>query len=164
MRTLTLFALVAMMPPAQAGAQPAPQAGAAAVQTSPPAPPVPAPPPAPLENYTYQPDGRRDPFLNVIGAGTDQGGTTIAGEGLAGLMTGDVSVRGVIESRGTLLALVQGPDNRAYVVHAGDKLQDGTVRTVTTEGIVVIQEVNDPLSLVKSREIHKRLRSLEDAK
>lgn len=162
MRTVALLAIVVMMP-AQVGARPAPQtAGAAAAQTSPQPPPVPAPPP-PLENYTYQPDGRRDPFLNLIGMGTDRG-TTVAGEGLAGIMVGDVSVRGVIESKGTLLALIQGPDNRAYVVHAGDKLQDGTVRTVTTEGIVVIQEVNDPLSLVKSREIHKRLRSLEDAK
>ena len=162
MRIPTLLAIVSLTQPL-AGAEQAPQtAPPAAVQAPPASPPAQAP--LVPENYTYQPDGRRDPFVNLMGTGLDQGVASVSGEGLAGLLVGDVSVRGVIESEGTMLALVQGPDNRAYVVHAGDKLQDGTVRTVTAEGIVVIQEVNDPLSLVKSREIHKRLRSLEDAK
>ena len=59
---------------------------------------------------------------------------------------------------------LQGPDNRTYIVHQGDKLADGTIKTITPQGLVVIQEVNDPLSLVKQREVRKLLRSLEDAK
>jgi hypothetical protein len=35
---------------------------------------------------------------------------------------------------------------------------------VTPQGLIVIQEVNDPLSLVKQREVRKLLRSLEDGK
>ena len=41
---------------------------------------------------------------------------------------------------------------------------DGTIKIIMPQGLVVIQEVNDPLSLVKQREIRKLLRSLEDAK
>jgi len=41
---------------------------------------------------------------------------------------------------------------------------DGTIKTITPQGLVVVQEVNDPLSLIKQREIRKLLRSLEDAK
>jgi Tfp pilus assembly protein PilP len=73
-------------------------------------------------------------------------------------------VSGILESRGTLIAMVQGPDKKTYIVHQGDKFVDGTIRSVTPQGLVILQEVNDPLSLVKQREIHKLLRSLESAK
>ncbi len=86
------------------------------------------------------------------------------GEGPSGLSVNDVSVRGVMESRGALVAMIQGPDNKTYIVHQGDKLLDGTIKTVTPQGLIVIQEVNDPLSLVKQREIRKFLRSVEDVK
>ncbi len=76
----------------------------------------------------------------------------------------DVSVRGVMQSRGALVAMVQGPDNKTYIVHQGDKFLDGTIKTITPQGLIVIQEVNDPLSLVKQREIRKLLRSVEDVK
>ena len=76
----------------------------------------------------------------------------------------EISVRGVMESRGALIAMIHGPDNRTYVVHQGDKLLDGTIKSVTPQGLVIVQEVNDPLSLIKTREVRKMLRSLEDAK
>ena len=76
----------------------------------------------------------------------------------------EISVRGVMQSRGLLVAMIQGPDNKTYIVHQGDKLLDGTIKAITPQGLIVIQEVNDPLSLVKQREIRKLLRSLEDAK
>jgi hypothetical protein len=60
--------------------------------------------------------------------------------------------------------MIQGPDNKTYIVHQGDKLLDGTIKTITPQGLVVIQEVSDPLSLVKQREVPKLLRSLEVVK
>jgi len=69
-----------------------------------------------------------------------------------------------MQSRGSLVAMVQGPDNRTYIVHQGDKLLDGTIKTIMPTGLIVVQEVNDPLSLVKQREVRKLLKSLEDAK
>jgi Tfp pilus assembly protein PilP len=140
----------------QAQAAPAPAPGAAAA--------APAATPPPQEAYTYKADGRRDPFLNLIGSGTENKVTSRKGEGAAGLTVGEISVRGVMQSRGALIAMVQGPDNRTYVVHQGDKLLDGTVKSVTPQGLVIVQEVNDPLSLIKTREVRKMLRSLEDAK
>ncbi|HEY1913820.1 MAG TPA: hypothetical protein VGG73_23035 [Vicinamibacterales bacterium] len=158
----------AQKPAAPAAAQPAPAQKPAAPAT---AQPVPAPAAAPAasqppaaENYTYQPDGRRDPFLSLIGVGGEQRAMSRKGEGPSGLSVNDVSVRGVMESRGALVAMIQGPDNKTYIVRPGDKLLDGTIKTVTTQGLIVIQEVNDPLSLVKQREIRKFLRSVEDVK
>ena len=127
------------------------------------APAAAAPTPA-QEAYIYRADGRRDPFLNLIGTGTENRVTSRRGEGPTGLTVGELSVRGVMQSRGALVAMVQGPDNKTYLVHQGDKLLDGTVKSVTPQGLIIVQEVNDPLSLIKTREVRKLLRSLEDAK
>jgi Tfp pilus assembly protein PilP len=116
----------------------------------------------PSENYSYQPAGRRDPFVSLLGAGAEPAASR-KGEGAAGLALNDISVRGVIDSGGTLVAVVQGPDNKTYLVHRGDKFLDGTVQAINRQGLIIIQDVNDPLSLVKQREIRKLLRSLEDA-
>jgi Tfp pilus assembly protein PilP len=76
----------------------------------------------------------------------------------------EISVRGILQSRGMLIAMVQGPDNKTYMLRQGDRLADGAVQAVTAEGLVIMQEVNDPLSLVKQRMVRKPLRSLEDVK
>jgi type IV pilus assembly protein PilP len=130
------------------------------LQAAPQTPPAPAQPP---ENYSYEPDGRRDPFVNLLGTGMPTG-VGKRGEGVAGLVTAEVSVRGVMQSGTQYVALVQGPDNRTYIVKAGDKLMDGTVRSVNQQGLIVVQNVNDPLSLEKTREVRRLLRSLEEAK
>lgn len=162
MRAVMLSFLVWTVPAAAAALGVSPQQPAAPVQQ--PAPPAPGPP-APPENYTYQPEGRRDPFTNILGAGAPQPGIGSQRPiGPAGMTVEEVSVRGVMQSRGRLIAMIQGPDNKAYVVHAGDKLLDGVIKAVTLQGLVIVQEVNDPLSLVKQREVTKRLRSQEDAK
>ena len=119
--------------------------------------------PTPAEGYTYQADGRRDPFTNLLGTGNETRGVKRS-EGAAGLTVSEISVRGVLESRGALIAMIEGPDKKTYVVHTGDKFVDGTIRSITKQGLVIVQEVNDPLSLVKQREIQKLLRSLESAK
>jgi len=148
-------------PPAAGPAQP-PAPAPAAQAPQPPAPAAAQPPPG--EAYTYRADGRRDPFQSLIGTGSDLNLTSRRGEGPSGLTLGEISVRGIMQSRGSLVAMIQGPDNKTYIVHQGDKLLDGTIKTITPQGLIVIQEVHDPLSLVKQREVRKLLRSLEDAK
>jgi Tfp pilus assembly protein PilP len=149
--------------PAPPQTTPAPSAAPAQPAAKPAAPVAPAAPPQ--EAYTYRPDGRRDPFVNLLGSGTDSNRVTSRrGDGAASLTVGEISVSGVMQSRGALVAMIQGPDKKTYIVHQGDKLLDGTIKTVTPQGLVVVQEVNDPLSLIKQREVRKLLRSLEDAK
>jgi Tfp pilus assembly protein PilP len=73
-------------------------------------------------------------------------------------MVCDISVRGVMQSRGALVAMVQGPDNRTYLIHQGDKLADGVIKNVTPQGLVVVQDISDPLSVQNQREVSKLLR------
>ena len=140
--------------------------GAPAVQPATPASPQPPAPatsaPAP-EAYTYDPAGRRDPFVSLLSRGIEPpGGKKLAG--LAGLATADIMLRGVLQSRNSYVALISGPDGKTYSAHANDRLLDGVIRSVTPQGIVIMQEVNDPLSLVKQREVRKGLRTAEDGK
>jgi Tfp pilus assembly protein PilP len=165
LRHLVVIALVLVAGGAAAGAAGA-QSAPAAQPAQPPAPPAqpkavaPAPPP---ETYTYQANGRRDPFLSLLGVGADaRQGRRV--EGPAGMSAADITVRGVLEIRGTLIAMIHGPDNKTYTVHQGDKLLDGTIRAITQQGLVIVQEVNDPLSLVKQREVRKFLRGIEEPK
>jgi len=137
--------------------------------TAPVAAPAPAAAPAPdtskpatPESYSYDPAGRRDPLMNLLGTGG--GPTSRKGEGPSGIAVAEISVRGVLQSRNGLIAMVQGPDNKTYIVHQGDKLLDGSIKTITTQGLVIEQDVNDPLSVVKQREVRRLLRGLEDPK
>lgn len=147
---------------AQAPAQPTtPPAQAPAAGTAP-APPSPPTPPA---NYTYAVDGRRDPFVALINrAGVQRGSTRpeVRAEGLAGLTCDELVVRGIIQVGGGWRAMVAGPSGKAYTVQAGDRLADGTIRTISAESVVILQQVNDPLSLEKQREVRKFLRGGEN--
>jgi Tfp pilus assembly protein PilP len=119
------------------------------------------------EEYSYKPDGRRDPFIGLIaavGGGGDVRATAKRGDGVGAFSVNEISVRGVMQSRSRFVAMIKGPDNKTYLIHQGDKLADGVVKTVTPQGLVVLQDISDPLSAQKQREVRKLLRSLEDAK
>ena len=142
---------------APAKAAPAPPAAAPAVA-------LPSPPP----NFQYDAEGRRDPFLDLVNRGTDavRGANPSARrpDGVPGLETNSIVVRGVMQSRGAWLAMVAGADGKVHTVRAGDKLFDGVIRTITAQAVVILQEVNDPLSLDKQREVRKFLRGGEEVK
>jgi Tfp pilus assembly protein PilP len=116
---------------------------------------------APAQGYTYNADGRRDPFVALLrGAGKQALAPTaiVRAAGLAGLDAADVTLRGVLLSQGGYVAMLHGTDEKTYIVRTGDKLADGTIRAITSEMLVIDQQVNDPLSKQKEREVRKLLR------
>jgi len=114
--------------------------------------------------YTYHSEGRRDPFVNLLGTGLEGVAVLRRGDGPASMLVSEIAVSGIMQSRDALVAMIAGPDKRTYVVHAGDKLLDGIIKDVTPQGLVITQRVTDALAQVKHREVRKLLRSLEDAK
>jgi hypothetical protein len=54
------------------------------------------------------------------------------------------------------------PDGKTYTVRAGDRLMDGSVRSITPQVLILMQEVKDPLSVDKQREVRKYLRGGEE--
>jgi Tfp pilus assembly protein PilP len=141
----------------------------AAAQQQPAKPAQPAPPPAaPAQDlpkidpgYVYEPAGRRDPFISLVGRGTETKPGTVRPSGLAGLLIGEVNVKGVLRDKSGFIAMLQGPDNKTYNVRVGDKLLDGSVKSITQEQVIFSQDVNDPLSLVKQRDVPKPVRQAE---
>ncbi len=102
--------------------------------------------------------------MSLLRGGADQRAARTGVAGLAGLSVDEISVRGVVAGDNGYVAMVMGPDNKTYIARANDKLLDGTVKAVTAQGLVILQEVNDPLSLVKQKEVRKMLRGLEEGK
>jgi Tfp pilus assembly protein PilP len=143
-------------------------------QAAPPASPAPASAaPTPAEKaqsavepqgFTYNPEGRRDPFVSLLLRGTDNRNAGAKIAGLGGLGTSEVSLRGTLASQGAFVGILQGIDAKNYIVRVGDKLSDGTIRSITADSMVILQQVNDPLSLEKQREVRKLLRQTEEAK
>ncbi|HEY2432911.1 MAG TPA: hypothetical protein VGI12_09590 [Vicinamibacterales bacterium] len=133
----------------------------------PPAPPAaPAPPvrsgaqPGSASGYTYDPAGRRDPFVSLLGRGNDGVATGARPQGLPGLMINELTLKGVMKTpKGEFVALLQAPDSKSYIGHAGEKVLDGAIKAVTAVEVVFTQDVNDPLSLVKQREVRKAIRA-----
>jgi len=166
---LAAGAMDSAQPPPAKGAPPAPA----------PAPGTPAAPgqpqakttelPTPPANYEYTPQGRRDPFLSLVHRGDEGKGDTGAAtskraEGVPGMLTIELTVRGIVQTRGAWVAMVAGADKKVYTVRAGDKIADGVIRQITANSVVILQEVNDPLSLEKQREVRKFLRGGEEVK
>jgi type IV pilus assembly protein PilP len=109
--------------------------------------------------YHYDPKGRRDPFQSLIGpAPALQPGQRPAGP--AGFLIDEIKLQGVVKTRQQgLVAMVNGPDNKGYLVKVGDKVLDGEVIRITSTSIVFRQEVNDPTRIERFREVVKELSS-----
>jgi Tfp pilus assembly protein PilP len=137
-----------------------------------PAKPPAAAPPAPAakveepQGYTYNAEGRRDPFVSLLRSGADLQPLPAGARppGLAGLGTAEVTLKGTMQGRDGYVGILLGADNKSYLVRPGDKLLDGVVRTITADAVVILQQVNDPLSLQKQREVRKALRQPGEAK
>jgi Tfp pilus assembly protein PilP len=139
------------------GQTPKPQAEAAAPAGS---------EPAENQGYAYRPEGRRDPFISLMRRGNESAidNATVRPAGLAGIGASELTLRGIMQSRGGYVALVQGVDSKTYIVKPGDKLFDGTIRAITANAMMILQQVNDPLSLDKQRELRKVLRQTDEVK
>ena len=151
MRPLILAVLCLAATPLAAQAPP--------VEAQKPVPPAAEAPPAP---FTYRTEGRRDPFVSLVGRGSDPKASAARVEGLPGMLINEVSLKGIMKERAGFIAMLQGPDKKTYVVRAGQRLLDGSVKSISADAVVFAQDVDDPLSLVKQREVRKTLRSGEE--
>jgi Tfp pilus assembly protein PilP len=108
------------------------------------------------ETYRYDPQGRRDPFQSLIGpAPRLQPGQRPPG--VPGFLIDEIKLSGIVRTKQGLVGMIQGPDNKGYLIRAGEKLLDGEVIRVTPTSLVFRQEVNDPTRIERYREVVKEL-------
>jgi len=112
--------------------------------------------PTTTDTYRYDPQGRRDPFRSLIGPKPAlEPGQRPAG--VPGFLIDEMKLQGVVKTRQGLVAMVNGPDNKGYLLHVGDKVLDGEVIRITQTSVVFRQEVNDPTRIERYREVVKDL-------
>ena len=101
----------------------------------------PAPPPAGVATVDGpMAAGARDPFVRPTVPESDAAPARLPVarvEGLAGLSVEEVAVRGVVRAGDRSLGLLQAGDKKHYVVRPGDRLRDGLVEAVITDGVVI---------------------------
>ncbi|HEX7152357.1 MAG TPA: pilus assembly protein PilP [Thermoanaerobaculia bacterium] len=113
--------------------------------------------PATADTYRYDPQGRRDPFRSLVGPAPklEPGQRP---PGLPGFMIDEMKLQGIVRTRNSgLVAMINGPDNKGYLMKVGDKVLDGEVIRITTSSVVFRQEVNDPTRIERYREVVKDL-------
>lgn len=166
-RALPFFALLALAPCAllaQAPAEPPPSGGAPSALEQ-----DLEPPPG---GYTYNPQGRRDPFVSLVRPVGPQGGK-IRPQGLPGFLIQEVALKGVVKTQGGglgaatqagYIAILQGTDGKSYFVTVGQRLFDGAIVAIDPSSVSFRQEVTDPLSPVRTRDVRKTLYPTEEAR
>ncbi len=107
---------------------------------------------------TYDPQGRRDPFKNLL-AGKEVKTPTVGG--LPQLVIDDVNLIGIVKNRGRLTAIINGPQGFPYFIKVGDKFSDGYVISITDTKIVFRKVSDRGIPLMRPRDIVKEINPQE---
>lgn len=148
------------VPPQQPQAHPAAPATPAGASAAP-KPPAPSAAQQAADGvYTYDGQGRRDPFVSLLNRGdVMRPNGAIRPAGLQGLMVNEIVVKGILKTTDGFVAVIQGSDSRGYIVHQGDRVLDGSIKSIAQDAVVFSEDVNDPLSTIKQREVRKPIRT-----
>src|SRR5688500_10187981 len=111
--------------------------------------------PTGADAYRYDPQGRRDPFQSLVGPAPRVPRDRVPG--VPGFLIDEMKLQGVVRTRQGLVAMINGPDNKGYLIRIGDKVLDGEVIRITPSAVVFRQEVNDPTRIERYREVVKDL-------
>ncbi len=180
--TPVAFAAALLLGPFALAQQPAPEAtatpaaGGAAEAPTPAATDVTRPPlDVEMETggYSYNSQGRRDPFVSLRRPVTADRGPKTRKPGMEGFLIQEVALKGIVKTRGGglgsakqpgYIAILLGADGKSYFVTTGQRLYDGVIVGIDATSVTFRQEVTDPLSPVKTREVRKSLNALEEAR
>jgi Tfp pilus assembly protein PilP len=170
----------AKVAPAPAAATPAPVAPAKAVPPAAAATPPPAAAPtgpaggeliqsileqeleAPRNGYIYNPAGRRDPFISLARPVAADESSQPRRPGIEGFLLQETSLKGVVKNIDGWIAVLEGPDKKGYFVRVGQRMHDGVITAVDAAGLTFRQEITDPLSPAKSRDVRRLLNSAQE--
>ena len=114
--------------------------------------------------YVYSSQGRRDPFVSLLKPiGPDQGPAKRR-PGMEGFLIQEVALKGIVRDRTGYIAILLGTDGKSYFVKNGQRLYDGVVTAIDASSVTFRQEITDPLSTVKSRDVRKTLYPSEEGR
>ncbi|HXK08043.1 MAG TPA: hypothetical protein VMT70_00220 [Vicinamibacteria bacterium] len=123
--------------------------------------------------YSYNSLGRRDPFVSLLTPVAADKGPKTRKPGMEGFLIQEIALKGIVKTAGGGIGMAQktgyiamflGADGHSYFVTTGQRLYDGVITAVDATSVTFRQEVTDPLSPVKTREVRKSLYASEEAR
>ena len=123
--------------------------------------------------YSYNSQGRRDPFVSLQRPVAADRGPKTRKPGMEGFLIQEIALKGIVKTKGGgigeasrsgFIAMFLGADGKSYFVTTGQRLYDGVITAVDATSVTFRQEVTDPLSPVKTREVRKSLYASEEAR
>jgi Tfp pilus assembly protein PilP len=123
--------------------------------------------------YAYNSQGRRDPFVSLQRPVAADRGPKTRKPGMEGFLIQEIALKGIVRTTGGgmgvaqrsgFIAMFLGADGKSYFVTTGQRLYDGVITAVDATSVTFRQEVTDPLSPVKTREVRKSLYASEEAR
>ena len=105
-------------------------------------------------------DVGRDPFARPVASGP-RPTVEVRPSGLPGLAVDEVVLRGIVTTRDGRLAVLEGPDGRAWVARPGERLHDGAVQGIAADEVRFLRDAAGP---VAERVVGRRLRDGEGAR
>jgi len=109
------------------------------------------------EKFSYDPAGRRDPFVSLTEGLQEEEKAKERPPGLAGMMIEELTLEGIVATSSGTIAMVQGRDKLSYILRPGTKLYDGEVKDIERRRVVFEQQVNDPKALKPTREVVREI-------
>ena len=127
--------------PASAPAQPKAAAKPPAKAVAPPAEATAAAPPPEEARYVYVLEGRRDPFVPVVGKRV----SSFAENPLESFDLLQFQLKGLIVGLGEPKAVVVAPDGKSYILSKGMRIgkSNGVIRDISRERILVEEQYQD---------------------
>lgn len=119
------------------------------------APAAPKPATAVEPQFAYKPEGRRDPFRNIVEA-------RLTEEGPEGIDYGSLKVAGIVWQRQGYFALVETADGLGHILRVNDPLgKTGRVRQITAESVVIEVRAKDFSGRLQTRTITLEMKKEE---
>ena len=104
--------------------------------------------------FTYNPEGRRDPFKNLL-AGRDMRERTAVGE--TQIFIDDLVLYGIVKNKNVYTALIGMPQGFPVFAKVGDKFADGYVLSINETQVVLRKTHERGIPLVRPRDVIKEI-------
>jgi Tfp pilus assembly protein PilP len=104
---------------------------------------------------TYNSEGRRDPFKDLLaGRDVEERGEE---EGVTSYMIDDIVLIGIVKIKSKYIAIINGPQGFPYQIKVGDKFANGFVLSIDDAKVVFRQTRDRGVPLTSPRDITKEI-------
>ena len=84
--------------------------------------------------------------------------------GMEGFLIQEVALKGIVKDKTGFVAMLLGTDGKSYFCRVGQRLFDGQITAIDAATVTFRQEVTDPLSSVRARDVKKTLYPSEEGR